>query len=442
MIILRKKTISRKLLPLYILLFVCTTKWLFEGVLDAPFLEDVFLLIAMVVAMIQNRGRIRYSALIWILFIANIIFSVALHDPTVGRLGRAGLMSLMMTLILFIDYEPGTYSGLYTCTVKLAVFYAIFVILQFILGTSFNNVYFPLLTPSYRYVANYYYGRKYFFGLIFNPHEIGVLIAIAIIVLILRQMICSKKKKSRVVLAVFLLVPLLMTQKKGVVFVSLFVFFLVICVLYASRKQAIKIFGAAILITVVLFLVVRYALAQGSNSVVLYRIAKFITGLASGEISDSGRGKLYSIALREFSRHKLFGIGWRKFNSTILSSYGYHSGHEVNMDYLQWLCETGIVGFLMNIIPVVVMLGRTIVLCFRYVRRLPDSDKKWVVLTAVYTQFFTVIYACFEIPFYDNLCFGFYVLSCMIINGSYYAMKREESSGRMERTTERDELKT
>ena len=421
------KPISKRLVPLYILLFVCTSKWLFEGILDMPILEDVILMVAVAAAMVQARGKIRGSVAVWLLYIANLILSVLLHDPTVGRLGRAMLMSLMTGLILFMDDEPDTYDEIYSRVIRLAVFYAAFLVLQFVLRTGFNSLYFPLLTPSYQYVANHYYSRGYFFGLMFNPHQIAALMALAIVTLALRQMIGSEKKPSRWVLAVALFVPLLLTQKKGVLGFSLVAFFIVVCILYATRKQALKIIGITAAIAVVLTVLVRYSLTH-TNSVFFYRIANFVTRLAAGEISDSGRSALYSIAIQEFSRHKLLGIGWRMFNGTIRSTYGYQTGHEVNMDYLQWLCETGIIGFIMNVIPVLVMLYRSLLVSFRYARKMESSRKKCVIMIALYTQLFTVLYAFFEIPFYDNLCFGLYVLSCVVINGAYYEMRRSLSA--------------
>lgn len=418
-----KKPISRRMVPAYLLLFVCTSKWLFEGILDLPILEDVILLAAVVIAMVHARGKIHGAVVVWLLYIANLILSVALHDPTFSRLGRVMLMVLMTALILFMDYEPGDYEKVYSRVVRLAVFYGAFVLLQFAMRSGFNNLYFPLLTQDQQAVANRYYNRGYFFGLLFNPHQIAALLALAVVTLVLRQLVRREKKASAWVLALALAVPLLLTQKKGVLGFSLIAVFLVVCILFATRKQALKILGITVAAAVAVTVVIRYAMTH-TNSAFFYRIANFITRLAAGEYSDSGRGALYSIAIDEFKHHKLLGIGWRSFMPLIRESYGYQNGHEVNMDYLQWLCETGIVGFIMNMIPVVVMLRRTLLVCFRYVRRIEDENRKWVVLTAVYSQFFTLMYAFVEIPFYDNLCFGLYVLSCVVINGAYYEMRR------------------
>ncbi|MCQ4022556.1 MULTISPECIES: O-antigen ligase [unclassified Ruminococcus] len=335
-------------------------------------------------------------------------------------------MILITSYVFFVDYAIEKYYDVYRFLIKLTVIYAVFVFLQYFLKDTFNNIYFSLLNDSYSYVANHYYNQGYYFGLIFNPHEIAALLSITIVALLLWQIINRKKNVFVICLIIVLLIPLLLSQKKAVIFLSFIAFFLVVCVMFASKKQWIRL-GVFLVVVVLGYYILTYYISNNPDSDLFYRLAQFLDNVNSGESYDSGRSVLYDYAWAEFEKHKLFGIGWKSFNSLTTTVFGYASGHEVNMDYLQWLCETGIVGFTMNMIPVLVTLYRTIYICVKYVKNMTNNKAKCAVMVAIFSQFFTVMYAFFEIPFYDIVLFTLYILSCIVINSAYKEARRRYS---------------
>lgn len=418
MFIIGKVRVSKRIIPFYILLITCSLKWLFEGILGRPLLEIFTLTVGLLYLISKNGFKAKNGSIIWILYILNLFFSVLFHNPTVGRLGRVFVMIEITCFAFWGNSEEKKYFKIYRFLIKVVILYASIEMLQFFTREHFNNFYFPRLTSSYQYVANHYYKQGYYFGVIFNPHEIASLIAITIVALLLWQLINQNKQWGSIGLAVILLVPLLLTQKKGVIFLSFLAFFFVICVLYASKKQWIKIMtftGIVILGSIALY----YYMLHNSDSALFYRLLQFIDRLNNNQSIDSGRGALQQFAVAEFEQHKLFGIGWRMFNPMTTTLFGYESGHEVNMDYLQWLCETGLVGFTMNMIPILITLYRTIYVCRKYVKTIEDNKIKWSILIAIFSQFFTLMYAFIEIPFYDIVVFTLYIISCVVINTGY-----------------------
>lgn len=413
-----KKKFRKDTLPLYILLVTACGKWLFEGVLGQPIIEAVILAAALGLLFIERGVKISRISAVWVLYVINIFFSVLFHDPSVGRIGRVLVMVEIICFMLFEKYDQHRYPLIYDFTIKLAFFYGFFVFLQLMLKERFNNIYFTRLIDAYEYVANHYYRKGYYFGLIFNPHEIASLLAIAFVALVLWQVISHKFNFFRIICSIILFSLLLLTQKKGVIFLSLLSLVFVMLILFATRKQWVRIIKLLVFLGIagaIFFVYVK----NHSDSVLLYRILQFFEKISKNESIDSGRNMLQQYAVDEFMRHKMFGIGWRKFNALTTTVFGYASGHEVNFDYLQWLCETGIVGFTMNIIPVLTMLFRTYFVCAKYIRNETDLRVKWSVLIAVFSQIFTVVYAFIEIPFYDILVFTLYIVSCIVINAAY-----------------------
>lgn len=115
----------------------------------------------------------------------------------------------------------------------------------------------------------------------------------------------------------------------------------------------------------------------------------------------------------------MWGVGWFQFNGYTVSRFGYPKTHSVNLDYLQFLCETGIVGFVFMMTPIIVMVRRTFIVCKNALKNIAEKSKLWTILFAVFVQLFTLMYAFIEVPFYTVMYFAIYIFSCMIINNAY-----------------------
>lgn len=413
----------QKIMPYYLLVLTACSKWLLEGILGTPLVELVILGFALFLYIATGRSRVQKISLVWLLYIFNIFFSVIFHDPSIGKIGRVCVMVCITLFLILENYNMSYYVKIYELIIKLAFCYGFFVFLQFILKDKFNQIYFPSLISVYNFVANHYFRQGYYFGLMFNPHEICYLLAISCVALIFIQMLGERKSFWKTIGCIILFFLMLLTQKKGVIFLSFLSFLLVVCIMYASKKQWGKIIEFTVVIVLLLLIFIRYIQTHTDN-VLFYRVIQFIMKLQNNQNFDSGRGALQQFAIYEFNNHKWFGIGWKNFNSLTTNYFGYKSGHEVNCDYLQWLCETGIVGFFMNITPVIVMIYRTIRVCKNYVKYEKNVKIKWIVLIAIFSQFFTVTYAFIEIPFYDILIFTFYIISCIVINAAYLNCKQ------------------
>lgn len=77
----------------------------------------------------------------------------------------------------------------------------------------------------------------------------------------------------------------------------------------------------------------------------------------------SGRLDLWKKALELFREKPVFGIGWEQF----MNHNTYE--HDVHNTYLQWLCETGIVGFVLLMVPTAGMYLITLRRTIRYRRK-------------------------------------------------------------------------
>lgn len=158
------------------------------------------------------------------------------------------------------------------------------------------------------------------------------------------------------------------------------------------------------------------------------RIIASFNSYTLGDDISSGRSILYYIAWDEFLSSPLLGIGWKSFLFNSVAKYGYVDPHYVNNDYLQVLCELGIIGFALTFVKMV----RHYVKSCRYMKSMhrdklnADPSAIRLITYSVFLQTFFLMYAFFENPYYNRSFLFMYFLSVAI---SYSIMKTNRSSG-------------
>lgn len=393
-------------------------KWLIEGILDKPIIEAAICLSLCIFLLVDQQWKIKRAGIIWVPFIFNIVLSLTIHDSSFGIWGRGAITICTVCFALLIDIPVERYKSVCKFLITIGIFTAILVMLQYFAGEIFDKIYYPMLTEKAKQSFSLYKRKGYYFGLLYNPHEPAGLITFGIAGLILWKY-ASKAKGYLIYFIAFLMaIPLLLTGKKGVLFIAVVALGIMILVLHGSRRHWLKALRFVTIIIAAVGLLVYLALKHPEIAI-LNRLRLFFVGLMAGDSIDSGRLNLYRMALSEWKGHELLGIGWRHFNALTVEKYRMTQYHEVNCDYLQWLCETGIIGFVLSIIPVGIMLYRTFFVCRRLIQRARSKTETWVLLFAGLIQIFTFIYAFVEIPFFDIVFFAVYVFSCIVINSAY-----------------------
>ena len=169
--------------------------------------------------------------------------------------------------------------------------------------------------------------------------------------------VCAEKwgKKSFLMLLScgFILFALLLVGRRGELLgalVCLAVLFFAMC---PPRKRRLLLVASIVLGAAMLGLVVLF-LPQLKEISFLERYIATFENLLNGNDVTSGRLTLYQIAFRAFRENPILGIGWDQFQTLIPGDYltdpvvGIEDTHCI---YLQFLCETGIVGTPLIVAP-------------------------------------------------------------------------------------------
>lgn len=174
-----------------------------------------------------------------------------------------------------------------------------------------------------------------------------------------------------------------------------------------------KIFGFSI---VCVFLIVSLSILLKLGVLERYEaiIKKFVFGEAVSEDVSGGRLALWGQAWASFKQHPVLGIGWEQF----MTQNTYQ--HEVHNTYLQLLCETGIVGFCLIVIPVLSMFFASLKNVL-YIKKMEWTDESFFGygLVGLGMQMFYIIINIIDPAFYHLNFFCF--LGIAIILSSYSA---------------------
>lgn len=146
-------------------------------------------------------------------------------------------------------------------------------------------------------------------------------------------------------------------------------------------------------------------------------------GSAGVASASNGRLILWNNAYQLFRQSPIFGIGWRQFSEQ--NNVQYMEGNNVHNDYLQWLCETGIVGFLLIFIPFLYLWIKVMMRCLELNKmrragcRLYAGDAMCYAQVSCAIQTFFLIMHCIDPCFYKLIFWPIFTLAIILYNLSY-----------------------
>ena len=148
---------------------------------------------------------------------------------------------------------------------------------------------------------------------------------------------------------------------------------------------------------------------------ILFVFERFSIQQNMGDVSN-GRFFLWNTAISYFQEKPIFGWGYGYFNSTVRNDYLNITYAGVHNDYLQWLCEMGIVGFLINIIITFGLYSLSI----RELKRIVSkkgrlgTDRQVFIIWSVIFQTFVILYSTTGLPHFDyEINILYYVAICI-----------------------------
>ncbi len=190
----------------------------------------------------------------------------------------------------------------------------------------------------------------------------------------------------------FLIFGLFLTGKRGpfaFLTVSIMILYFIEGYGRDKIKRVFQIIGFAILGYLVLYLLATYT-SNPSIDRIFDTIREFIL---TRDVEDAGREQLWHQAIVYFESYPISGIGWTNFKNM----FTLRKTHVHNI-YLQLLCETGIIGFILFAVFFLTNIFRTV----KKIRRatVNSYECSWLMLS-FFIQTYFLLYGISGNPLYD-----------------------------------------
>lgn len=401
-------------LSLCLIVVMASTLWFFEDILNMHIL--VVGLVAMAFGLQMLKGKLRFSkcASVLLLFSVGMLISLAVNGATSRILYRAFLFTMLLLFASIGHFDTDDLNTARKLLVFAGLAAAVMILAQLVLGKSFTSIYYSILKSTSRTEAQFYANRGHFAGVFTKPHEAAGLLTMAIGALLIGKW--DQAGRKNLLLPMLLFIPLLLTGKRAIIVLVVATLFILQTLAQLARKRWLNLLGIGMLALIVGYVAIWYV-SSNTDNVLFARFASFFE--SDNFFINSTRWQLWQDAWKLWLEHPVFGVGWGRFVELSVSVFSYSKNHSVNLDYLQILCETGIVGFVLMMTPILTMFTRALHMAKFVARTKLIPQQRQLILFAVYVQIFTLMYACVEVPFYSIMFFTFYTFSCIIIN-TYY----------------------
>jgi len=229
-------------------------------------------------------------------------------------------------------------------------------------------------------------------------------------IIVLLSFILSGKKKRKVTYLILVsleILTLLMVGKRGhILFLAISFFVIYILIEVSLWRKFFKIFKYVAVGLISVFIIIYFVPRAG------LAYERMLQQINSGDVS-TGRFMLYDKAWKLFLEKPLFGNGFGMFNSLSINEVHFAGVHN---DYIQWLCEEGIVGF-------VIYLSATVGIYWISLRVLKvlvtlslrtGSLEQILIIWSVFFQTFVITYSLTGLPHYDYEINTIYFIACAI----------------------------
>ena len=389
--------------------------WLLEDILDMHLLILLFSAGAFAVLLAKRKMNAVSGGWVFLLYLLGIYLSFVFSGGSFRAIYRFAVVILLLLFVNIADFDTDTLAFTRKGLVMTGVIGVVFVLIQFVLKDTFTNPFYSILSANSRTDALHYYTRGYYSGIITKPHEAAGFISFAMASILMDGWL--KNRKTQMVMALLLAVPLLLTGKRAIFVFAFAALFCVYAFVQVANRKFLKTLVVCAVAAVLAVLAVLVIMANAENPM-FARFAKLIAK-AGESLLDATRVSLWADAWNLWLDNFWFGVGWRGFPELTITLFSYSRSHSVNLDYLQFLCETGLVGFLLMMTPIIFMARRTWILGKYAAKTDMPTEQKLQIFLAVFVQVFILVYAMVEVPFYSTMYFALYIYSCIIVNAYY-----------------------
>lgn len=361
------------------------------------------ILLLLTMKFIKSKGIKRKSS-VFVSITLFTIFPLLVNNCNIknGHFSDAFIYISTVYLILILVVHPLEVTDITVVKrliVDFALVYAAFTWFSYLLPGLYLNTVVPLFSSADQTImiqdfvnnnmlmglTNHYSRNAYYITL-------GCMICCSDMIIYFKE---YSKKYINVIILLFLFATLLLVGKRGHMMFLIISLTLTYCLsIKMSLTTFVKSIIKGLIIVLIVFAIVK--MIPGTNNF-FYRLFNS----SNGDIS-TGRFEIYQRVWQLFKNNGYKAIGWGAFAKS--TNYFYVGVHN---DYLQLLCETGVIGLMVYVLSNFYNLIKTI--CLLKMRNI-DRRYKSLMFLSVAFQIFFISYSITGVPHYDYEIFVVYLI--------------------------------
>lgn len=304
----------------------------------------------------------------------------------------------------------------------ISLFFSIYLIVTKIVPSLYWDYIFPRLGSTTQAEAKRLIHLGYGVPIGASSTYADYLIVVSILILLGEYMFTTNKAQIRkrvlivLNLAIYLAAMLVVNRRSEVFMIFFTVGFLFILLMNPYlKKDFTKKIRLLLKIIFIAFIAVIICLYIGLLERFVNTFTLIFSEKATHNELSNGRIALWGIAWSLFKEKPFWGIGWEQF-----MNFNYYE-HDVHNSYLQFLCETGFIGFILLFIPIVILLVQGILQLRKFIRYNSKEFNllKQINLVGVGIQLFCFFINLIDPAFYHLNYFCFYSFSIILLNYCY-----------------------
>lgn len=398
-------------IPPIFLVLLATLYFIIGGIIINGSIQIfAFLVIILSSVLFYHKTKVNFLDFMWIISVIPFLYCMR-------RWNIAGIRDFVayLTFVIFV-VNVKTEIRFFNRAIKLifymAIFHLIMVFVNVIFKSQFTNFIYSIIDSGAVSTYNRAVNGNYITGFGYIPGDTSGYLVNGIFILLFGDKVVEKKHKLSYIALLFL--GVLFCAKKSHLLCLIFTC-MVLWMISSNGSKRIKKIITSIFILCFALVILYLLLPFLSHIPMVNRILLSIDKMMAGVDFSSNRTGLSKLAFRLFNENKTFGIGWKEFNRYTYELWG--NTNYVNNVFLQLATETGIVGFVLFSMPIVVSLFKTIKMVLNIKKNEENNDIRMKYLTlSLAFQLFYVFYCFFEIPFYDYTFLFIYAIAISIFN--------------------------
>lgn len=323
----------------------------------------------------------------------------AVYPDTVIKTSLATIASLFPGFFLVNFLKKKDELKLIDMLYLFSVFFSTITIISIVIPQIYTGIILKLLPNKIKNEALYFYRPTVSAGI---TNQTGLNASFSVIGLAIAfSKFCEKRNKQKFFQIIFFLLAILFTAKRGQ-----FVFSIIVmtAIFFSICKNKFKCFLEIVLIATIIFICFFIIFPNVINN-----MGGRIFRDDNSDVS-SGRILLWLKAMSLFQEKPLLGWGFGYFSHLVVIR---NTAMNVHNTYLQVLCETGIIGFILFI----GMLFVNIIKSNKLLKKILRKNKKipHEIIFSIFIQFFFILFSLVENPLNDLGIFSLYFFSVCLV---------------------------